>query len=124
MNITNINNYIECLFTDLDKGKIQYLRQNYVIIDVDYLDKHLVNFKMINNEFFDNSFAKKETVNKMLDFYLNDKDKNIYKKTDYLCNEKEQVCICNTNANNFRKIYEGINYKPDQKYISWCKEVF
>ena len=27
----------------------------------------------------------------MVEFYLNDKDKEIYKKTDYLCNEKEKT---------------------------------
>jgi DNA-directed RNA polymerase beta subunit len=43
------------------------------------------------------------------------------KKTDYLCNEKEKVCICNTHAEDFRKIYDGVYYKPDQKYISWFK---
>lgn len=55
-------------------------------------------------------------------FYLNDKDKEIYKKTDYLCNEKEKLCICNTHADDFRKIYDGINYKQNIKYISWCKK--
>uniref|UniRef100_A0A6C0HYE0 Uncharacterized protein n=1 Tax=viral metagenome TaxID=1070528 RepID=A0A6C0HYE0_9ZZZZ len=31
--------------------------------------------------------------------------------TDYLCNERERICICNTHAEDFRKIYEGINYR-------------
>ena len=55
----------------------------------------------------------------MLEYYFNHKDKPIYKKTDYLCNKKEKVCICNTHAADFRKIYDGINYKPKDKYISW-----
>ena len=59
----------------------------------------------------------------MVEFYLNDKDKEIYKKTDYLCNEKEKLCICNTHADDFRKIYDGINYKQNIKYISWCKNI-
>ena len=59
----------------------------------------------------------------MTDFFINDKDKAIYEKTDYLCNEKERLCICNTNAENFRKIYDGINYKENKKYISWCKKL-
>lgn len=33
----------------------------------------------------------------MLKYYLNNKDKAIYKKTDYLCN---------THADDFRKIYK------------------
>ena len=54
----------------------------------------------------------------MLNFYMNDKDEHnghIYKRTDYLCNEKEKVCICNTHAEDFRKIYEGINYRQNTK---------
>ena len=61
----------------------------------------------------------------MLEHYLNDRDENdkhIYKKTDYLCDEREKVCICNTHAEDFRKIYEGINYRQNTKYISWCKK--
>jgi hypothetical protein len=58
----------------------------------------------------------------MLEYYLNDKDESIYKKTEYLCNEKEQICICNNHAETFRKIYDGINYRPKLKYISWCKK--
>lgn len=58
----------------------------------------------------------------MLEYYLNDKDKSIYKKTDYLCNKKEKFCICNTHADDFRKIYDGINYSPNIKYVSWCKK--
>jgi hypothetical protein len=44
---------------------------------------------------------------------------DIYKKTNYLCHIKEKVCICNEHANDLRKIYDGIHYKPDEKYISW-----
>jgi hypothetical protein len=48
-----------------------------------------------------------EAVNNMLSYYLNHPDK----KTDYLCNKKEKICICNTNAEDFRKIYDQNNYK-------------
>ena len=62
----------------------------------------------------------------MLALYVNDKldkhDKYIYSMTVYLCNEKERICICNTHAEDFRKIYEGINYIKNKKYISWCKK--
>lgn len=53
----------------------------------------------------------------MSKYYLNHEDKAIYKKTDYLCNEKEKICICNIHADDFRRIYDGINYKKDDKYI-------
>jgi len=74
---------------------------------------------------FDDTFflipQKKDIVNNMLDYYLNHKDRPIYKKTEYLCNEKEKICICNIHADDFRKIYDGINYESNKKYISWFK---
>ena len=62
---------------------------------------------------------KKDIVNNMLEYYLNHKDIEIYKKTEYLCNVKEKVCICNTHADDLRKVYDGVNYKSNEKYISW-----
>ena len=105
-------------FTKIDDENIVCLRNTYKIIDVDYLDPILVRSKMFGDNFFTLS-PKKDIVNNMLEYYFNHKDKPIYKKTDYLCNKKEKVCICNTHAADFRKIYDGINYKPKDKYISW-----
>ena len=107
-------------YTGIDEEIMVDLRNNYKIINVDYLDPDLVHAKMYDN----NSFVlprKKVFINNMLDYYLNHNDKEIYKITDYLCNEKEKVCICNTHAEDFRKIYDGVNYKPNKKYISWFK---
>ena len=98
------NNYSD-LFTILNDNTLQHIKSYYKVIDVECLDTILVNSKMVNDE-----------------YYLNDKDNSIYKKTDYLCNEKEKICICNIHAEDFRKIYDGINYKKDKKYISWCKK--
>ena len=114
------SNDFKDLFTGIDEENILDLRNNYKIIDVDYLDPDLVHSNMYDN----NSFVlprTKNIVNNMLEYYLNHKDKEIYKKTDYLCNEKEKVCICNTHAADFRKIYDGIYYIPNKKYISWFK---
>jgi hypothetical protein len=107
-------------FTGIDEEKILYLRNNYKIIDIDYLDHAVFRFKI----FGDNSLeqSKIDTLNNMLEYYLDHKDRKIYKKTDYLCNMKEKVCICNTHAEDFRKIYDGVNYKPNKKYISWFKK--
>ena len=110
----NSNDY----FTSLDDEKIADLKNNYTIIEVDYLDPILVFSKMLN-ETFSRKEEKKAIVDKMLKYYLNHADKEIYKKTDYLCNETEKVCICNTHAEDFRRIYDGLNYKPNDKYISW-----
>lgn len=97
------------------------MRNNYKIIDVDYLDPILVQSKTFDDNFF--ILSQKDIMNNMLEYYFNHKDIEIYKKTDYLCNKKEKVCICNTRAEDFRKMYDGINYTPNEKYISWFKKI-
>lgn len=107
-------------YTAIDEENMVYLRNNYQILYVDYLDIDLVKIKMYDRNVFVLP-RKKEIINNMLEYYLNHKDSEIYKKTEYLCNEKEKICICNTHAADFRKIYDGIYYNPDKKYISWFK---
>lgn len=121
-NITNTylhkkSNYND-FFTGINEEYIIYLRNNYKILEVDYFDPIIVRSKMFGDNYFKNS-AKKDIVNNMLKYYTRHKDKMIYEKTDYLCNAKEKVCICNVHAADFRKIYDGINYNPNDKYISW-----
>lgn len=99
----------------------EYIQENYKIIDVDWLHPTLVKSKMFVDKYFTTFPEKEEIVNNMLTYYLNHNDRHIYKKTDYLCNEKEKICICNTHAEDFRKIYDGINYREGTKYISWIK---
>lgn len=110
--------YTDC-FTSLSDSKIKQIRESYKVIDVPYLDPIKVKSKIFADEYFENNPGKEEVINNMLDFYLSHKDKPIYKKTDYLCNTKEKICICNTHAEDFRKIYDEQNYKPGDKYISW-----
>ena len=118
----NSEKYIEYKFTLLDNDEIKNIRTYYKVVDVDWLDASKVNYKIFGDDYFKKSPQQKYVINNMVDFYLNDKDKEIYKKTDYLCNEKEKICICNIHADDFRKIYDGINYKQNTKYISWCKK--
>jgi hypothetical protein len=106
-------------FTSIDTEGVVYLKNNYKIIEVDYLEPILVHSKIFGDNYFQLSPQKKEIVKNMLEYYLSHKDRAIYKKTEYLCNTKEKVCICNTHAADFRKIYDGINYKPNETYISW-----
>jgi len=108
-------------FTSIDTEGVVYLKNNYKIIEVDYLEPILVHSKIFGDNYFQLSPQKKEIVKNMLDYYLSHKDRGIYKKTEYLCNVKEKVCVCNTHADDFRKIYDGINYKPNEMYISWFK---
>jgi hypothetical protein len=127
MGNNNTNTYLKKkskygdFFTGIDEENILYLRNNYKIIDVDYLDPILVRSKMFGDNFFILP-PKQDIVDNMLEYYLNHKDSEIYKKTDYLCNTKEKVCICNTHAADFRKIYDGVNYKSNEKYISYFKD--
>ena len=119
-NLHDKNNYKD-FFTSLSDSKIEQIRKSYKVIDVPYLDPIKVNYTMFADKYFQNNPGKEEIINNMLDFYLSHKDKPIYKKTDYLCNEKEKICICNTHAEDFRKIYDEQNYKPGEKYISWIR---
>jgi hypothetical protein len=124
-NTSSYKTYQNSYYSTLCEDQIKDIRKNYKVIDVDWLDKILVNSKMFNDEYFTKSPKKKEVVNNILEYCLNDKDEantHIYKITDYLCNDKERVCICNTHADDFRKIYEGINYKKGSKYISWLEK--
>jgi hypothetical protein len=123
-NINSSKKYYNSHYSSLDEDQIKNIRKNYKVIDVDWLDKTLVDSKMFHDEYFTKSPKKKEVVNNILHHYLHDKDEHnihIYKMTDYLCDDRERVCICNTHADDFRKIYEGINYKKDSKYISWLE---
>lgn len=125
MNKSNNNNN-KNIYTDnfitIGQNEINNLRGKFKILDVDYLDPILVNSKMFGDKYFESNPTKKQIIQEMLDYYLLHKDKPIYKKTDYLCNEKEQICICNTHAHDLRKIYDGINYKPKHNFISWIKK--
>lgn len=58
----------------------------------------------------------------MLNYYLNHKDKPIYKKTDYLCNEKEKLCICNIHAEDFEKFMMEIIIKKDINILVGVKK--
>jgi len=116
------NDFIDLndFFTCIDEEIIVNLRKNYKILDVEYLDLDLANAKMYDRNAFKLP-RKKGIVNNMLEYYLNHKYSKLFKKTEYLCNEKEKVCICNIHADDFRKINDGINYIPNKKYISWFK---
>ena len=112
----------------LKNHEISKIREQYDVIDVAWLSIDNVHYQMGGDKYFDksnsdNSKTKEEIINSMLVYYLTCQDRAIYKKTDYLCNQKEKICICNKHAEDFRKIYEGNNYKEGEKYISYCKKI-
>lgn len=114
--------YVNELFTTLNPDVIVDIRERYKIVDVDWFDRIQVNSTIFADEYFNSKPNKKKVLNDMVEHFLTDKDKHIYeKKTNYLCNRKEQLCICNTHANDFRKIYDGINYR-DETYVAWVKK--
>ena len=115
------NMYHECEYSLLDNNTLNNIKKNYKIINIDYFDYFQVYSKIFNDDYFKDN-QKKVIINNMVNYYINNKNINIYTKTDYLCIEKEKICICNKNAENFRKIYDGLNYKQDNKYISWIKK--
>ena len=109
-------------YTVLDKQELQNIKINYKVIDVYWLDPIQVNYKINADKILEKSPKKKEMINIMLNYYLNHKDISIYKFTDYLCNKKEKICICNIHAEDLRKIYDQshyINNKFNKKFISW-----
>ena len=115
------NTYVD-EFLRLNQDEIKNLRKNYKIIDVICLNRNMVEYAMFGDEYFEENKNKKQIVIDMIDYYLNHKDKNSYKMTDYLCNRNENICICNLYAEENRKIFSGNNYKKDNKYISWIRK--
>jgi len=114
-----INN---CSYCWLYNDEIEMFRRYYKIIDVDYLDINLINAEICNDKYFIKEPNKKEIINNMIKYYLNDENNELYKKTDYLCNKQNKICICNIHAKDFRKIFNGKDYVNDFKYISWYYE--
>jgi hypothetical protein len=108
-------------FTSLDNVQIEHIRSNYKIIDVPYLNPIIVRSAILADDYFSQSPLKTDIINNMLEYYLKHPDKHIYQKTDYLCNKNERVCICNIHAKDFRRIFDNIHFKEDDKYISWFK---
>ena len=122
--IKNKSNYIDYdndFFSHLDEDNYSHLKENYKILEVEMLDPVIANIKMFDDDYFKKFPEKKKVIHSMLKYYLYHDDKSIYKQTDYLCNEREKICICNLYASELRKIIEGKNYKSDCAYISWCK---
>ena len=117
----NYNNINNDFFTSLDNKQLEDIRSNYKIIEVPYLNPIIVRCAIFADNYFIKSPLKTDIINNMLDYYLKHPDKHIYQKTDFLCNEKERVCICNIHAKDFRRIYDNNNFKDDDKYISWFK---
>ncbi len=114
--------YQNVSYSTIKPNEITNLRNDYKIIDIKWLDLVQINLAMFGDEYFEKHPNKKQIVYDMTEHFSTDPDKSIYKKkTNYLCNQKEKLCICNVNANDFRKIYDGCNY-TDECYVAWIKK--
>jgi len=117
-----INKFKNNKYTDtyccISNNEVLEIRKNYKIVNI-----NLAEDKPFENLVFDSESNEKNIVSEMLNYYLYHKDKEIYKKTDYLCNKKEKLCICNTNAFILREINKKDNDNNESYvYISWIKK--
>ena len=110
----------EHTFMNMDDLDIEEIKK-YKIIETKKLDKFIINKIMITDNYFDIYPTKSKIINNMLNYCLEHEDKEVFKKTDYICNKRIKVCICNTQAEEFRKLSK--DYVKDKQYISWCKKL-
>jgi hypothetical protein len=105
-----------------DRDLVAHRLSNFKIIRVDELDPILIRAKMLEDPYFiDGCLTTNryyDSVNEMINYYLNHKDVEIYKQTKYCCNITTNICICNLNATNKLKEYDIINII----YVSWGEE--
>ena len=104
-------------YTHLTPCRKESIDRDFKVLKVPYLNADLVQYELLNNANFNTQEA--QTLENMSKYYTAHKDKKIYKKTDYLCHYKEKLCICNTHADDLRKVYDGTGYSPNEKYISF-----
>jgi hypothetical protein len=115
--------YKDSSYYTLNSDEIIHIKNTYKIIEINWFDSMQVSSVIFNDEYFKSNPYKIKVLEDMVEHFYTHIDKSIYvKKTNYLCNRKERICICNLNANNFRKIYDGENY-DDNIYSAWVKKI-
>jgi len=96
--------------------------QNYKIIESLVLDKYIINQLILVDNYFDKYPTKSKVINNMLNYCLEHEEKEKFKTADYICHKRIKVCICNTQAEYFRKMAGNNNYIEGKQYISWLKK--
>lgn len=107
---------MEFNYHNVSRKDIELLEQNNKILNLNYISLENVNNAMLNDKYFSMFPNKKQVVDDMLKYIMTreNSDKTIYtKKTNYICDMDEKICICNTHANDFRKIYDGNHYTDE-----------
>ena len=61
-NINNSNQYHNIRYLALYDNEIQYIRTNYKVVDVDWLESIQVNSKIFNDDYFLKSPQKKKSL--------------------------------------------------------------
>lgn len=114
----------QVILDSLKESEIKEIRKNYTIIDIPIFAPIMISNKISTNTYFLKNPDKKKIIEQMIHFYLSDNNKYIYKKTDYLCSEKEKICFCNLHANQLRTIYDKhiFSDEKDVKYVHWYEK--
>jgi len=111
----------------LTQKQVQDIKTNYKVIEVPYFEPNIIKYVICEDKYFTSNPEKEQTIMFMLDYYLSNPNcttnKQIILKTDFICCEKERICLCNTNADNLRKTYDGENYVPNHTFVSWFREI-
>lgn len=117
------------LSVNSNSSDVKDIREKYKVIDVDYfvpessIKKKEPEIIIVDSKVFSTSKPSKTNMAfDMVDFCFKDEPERYYQKIDYVCNEKESICICNTHADDFRKMYDGKNYKSGRVNIIWVKK--
>jgi hypothetical protein len=103
---------MEGTHTILSDSELTLLNKEYKIIEVPSFDYYQISSKLFGNEYFDTTFNQKKVVDSMLQH----QDVDLFKRTDFICNEKEKICICNNGAEDLRKL---LSDHKSQKFIKW-----
>jgi hypothetical protein len=117
---SNITKY-EHTFWSMNDEDIEQI-QTYKIINTNVFDKYIINQIILVDDYFNKYPTKSKVINNMLNYCLEHEEKEKFKTADYICNKRIKVCICNTQAEYFRKMIEKENYTEGEQYIIWYKK--
>jgi hypothetical protein len=123
-NTNNLNNSnkpkYEHTHRNMNDEDIEEIKK-YKIINTNILDEYIINQLILTDEYFNKYPVKSKVVNNMLNYCLQHEEKEIFKRTDYICNKRIKVCICNNQADYFRRMANK-NITEGKQNISWCKK--
>lgn len=109
-----------------NSNEVKNIRNMHTVIDVDYFTtlkpETKIVVEVLPEKQLDPEELKTRRAFDMVDFCFKNELERDYQKIDYVCNEKERLCVCNTHADDFRKIYNGQNYKEGRVLVAWVSK--